>query len=220
LTKEFCIRYTKDECLNLPGKEIIIETIDNPGHIERPSELQLETVTTQLVEAVDYKASNCREIIDKYIKEAKNGKITLWLPFKSIGYNIMDIISDLNPIFINGDVGAYDRHNMLNSFRKDDSIKAAVLITRACREGITIINTNTVIYLGGSFDLADLQQLQDRVYRIGQDTKCKIVIVKLENSIDDHIDYNLDDKIDLSTTVQNDKQINYNKIAEIMEGIE
>jgi SNF2 family DNA or RNA helicase len=83
------------------------------------------------------------------------------------------------PTIVTGD-NTNDIGNILDSFSKDKSINPLIAMIQTMATGVTILAANTVIFLNPPWRSVDHQQAQDRVYRIGQDTKVQIFNFSLD----------------------------------------
>ena len=74
----------------------------------------------------------------------------------------------------------------------------------AAREGLTLTQARTAIYLDRTFKLVDFLQSQDRIHRLSQDNACEIVILNAQGTIDEFIDFSLAQKHRLAKYTQRD----------------
>ncbi len=81
----------------------------------------------------------------------------------------------------------------------------------AAREGLTLTEARTAIYLDRTFNLVDFLQSQDRIHRMSQEHPCQIVLLVAENTIDEFIDFSLSQKHRLAKYTQADT----NEISEV-----
>jgi SNF2 family DNA or RNA helicase len=74
----------------------------------------------------------------------------------------------------------------------------------AAREGLTLTQARTAIYLDRTFNLVDFLQSQDRIHRLSQENACEIVILNAQGTIDEFIDFSLAQKHRLAKYTQRD----------------
>jgi SNF2 family DNA or RNA helicase len=74
----------------------------------------------------------------------------------------------------------------------------------AAREGLTLTEARTAVYLDRTFNLVDFLQSQDRIHRLSQEHPCQIVLLIAENTVDEFIDFSLSQKHRLARYTQAD----------------
>jgi SNF2 family DNA or RNA helicase len=74
----------------------------------------------------------------------------------------------------------------------------------AAREGLTLTEARTAIYLDRTFNLVDYMQSQDRIHRLSQVRDCEIVIIVATDTVDEYIDFSLEQKLRLARFAQGD----------------
>jgi SNF2 family DNA or RNA helicase len=74
----------------------------------------------------------------------------------------------------------------------------------AAREGLTLTEANVAIYLDRTFNLVDYLQSQDRIHRISQKRDCTIYLLVAEGTIDEFVDFSLEQKSRLARFTQSD----------------
>ena len=77
-------------------------------------------------------------------------------------------------------------------------------LAAAAREGLTLTEANVAIYLDRTFNLVDYLQSQDRIHRISQTRACEIVLLLAAGTIDEFIDFSLEQKTRLARYTQLD----------------
>lgn len=76
----------------------------------------------------------------------------------------------------------------------------------AAREGLTLTEATVAIYLDRTFNLVDYLQSQDRIHRISQTRDCEIVLLIASNTVDEFVDFSLEQKHRLARYTQSDTE--------------
>lgn len=84
-----------------------------------------------------------------------------------------------------GGVSNTERTDIVERFQTDPQAKILVCSTRAGGVGITLTASNTVLVCELDWNPAALDQAEDRVNRIGQDSHCDIYYMLGDDSVDD-----------------------------------
>lgn len=116
---------------------------------------------------------------------------------------------NLNPVLINGS-NSRDAKMILDKFKKDKTLNPLVCSVQVMGAGHTIIEANTVIFVGKPWRQAMVSQAEDRVWRIGQDASVvNIISVMLDT----------DGVPNLSTHLEDIVQWSKEQFDEIVSGI-
>ena len=105
---------------------------------------------------------------------------------------------------LHGELDSQSRDEAIAAFRRDKTVRLMVANPAAAREGLTLTEANTAIYLDRTFNLVDFLQSQDRIHRMSQLNPCEIVLLIAENTIDEFIDFSLAQKHRLARYTQGD----------------
>lgn len=108
------------------------------------------------------------------------------------------------PVTIHGAISGPERDASVHAFKSDPQVRLMIANPAAAREGLTLTQANLAIYLDRTFNLVDYIQSQDRIHRISQTKECEIVLLLAENTIDEFIDFCLEQKSRLARYVQQD----------------
>jgi len=71
-------------------------------------------------------------------------------------------------------------NDILDKFRKDRSVRVLVATIQTLATGVTLTEANTVVFCNMPYRSADREQAENRVWRIGQDTECEIIQLRLD----------------------------------------
>lgn len=96
------------------------------------------------------------------------------------------------------------RDRAIKAFKGDPSVRLLVANPAAAREGLTLTEANVAVYLDRTFNLVDYLQSQDRIHRISQTKPCEIVLLIAKDTVDEFIDFSLEQKHRLAKFAQSD----------------
>ena len=82
----------------------------------------------------------------------------------------------------------------VKAFKTDSATRILIANPAAAREGLTLTEANMAIYVDRTFNLVDYLQSQDRIHRISQTRDCEIVLLIAQNTVDEFIDFTLEQK--------------------------
>jgi SWI/SNF-related matrix-associated actin-dependent regulator of chromatin subfamily A-like protein 1 len=143
------------------------------------------------------------QLLAGYLREEQQ-KVLLWSSFVgNIGY-LMGRYAHWHPVCIHGEVDAAGRDAAVHAFKNDPATRLLIANPAAAREGLTLTEANVAIYVDRTFNLVDYLQSQDRIHRISQTRPCEILVLIGAGTIDELIDYTLDQKARLAKYTQSD----------------
>ncbi len=131
-------------------------------------------------------------------------KAIVWTSFVA---NIPTLVSrypDLRPVALHGEMDGPARDSAIEAFRTDSSVRLLVANPAAAREGLTLTEARTAIYIDRTFSLVDFLQSQDRIHRLSQRRPCEIALLLAESTVDEFIDFSLAQKHRLARYTQGD----------------
>lgn len=131
-------------------------------------------------------------------------KAIIWTSFVDNIPTLQERYSHLNPVSIHGNMTGDEKQRSVKAFRRDPAVRLLVANPAAAREGLTLTEANTAIYLDRTFNLVDYLQSQDRIHRISQTRPCNIILLIAEGAIDEFVDFSLEQKHRLARYAQND----------------
>lgn len=222
------IRYTKDECLDLPPMVYVKRVaeltrqqtkyynllrdrliMDAGGQqvsaanaaIAMTKLLQIScgAVYTDTKETLEFDITHRYKVLREVIDESSK-KVLVFVPFR----HVIDILVDkleaegITTAIIRGDVPAPKRTEIFRRFQNNDDPRVLVIQPQAAAHGITLTAANTVVWWGPTSSLETYLQANARVHRTGQDHKC--TVVQLQGStIEKRVYAMLDNKINIHT---------------------
>lgn len=131
-------------------------------------------------------------------------KAIVWTSFVPHIDGLKERYAQHRPVAIYGEMTTEERDQAVNAFREDDDVRLMIANPAAAREGLTLTEANLAIYLDRTFNLVDYLQSQDRIHRISQTEACEIVLLIGQETVDEFIDFSLEQKRRLAQFVQSD----------------
>jgi SWI/SNF-related matrix-associated actin-dependent regulator 1 of chromatin subfamily A len=178
---------------------------------------QAENILTRLIRLAQLASnprlidSSYREVpakflsIDAILKDCLNeSKAIIWTSFVDNIQALEARFFELNPVCIHGGMTAEEKQKSVKAFRTDPDVRLLVANPAAAREGLTLTEANTAIYLDRTFNLVDYLQSQDRIHRLSQTRPCSIILLTAEGTIDEFVDFCLEQKHRLARYAQSD----------------
>jgi SNF2 family DNA or RNA helicase len=222
------IRFTKEECLDLPDMIYTKRTVEmtrqqKKYYNELRNKLVVQTGGEQITavnaavemnkllqiasgaiytddgEALEFDIKHRYKVLREVIDESSK-KVLVFVPFKHvIDVLTSKLVQDGIPTeIIRGDVSVNKRTDIFKRFQETDSPQVLVIQPQAAAHGITLTAANTVVWWGPTSSLETYAQANARVHRAGQDHKC--TVVQLEgSSIEKRVYSLLDNRIDVHT---------------------
>jgi SNF2 family DNA or RNA helicase len=180
---------------------------------------QAENILTRLIRLAQL-ASNPALIDSAYIEEPAKfllldsllteglqdpaDKVIVWTSFVDNISTLKKRYGRLNPVCIHGGMDSDSKQRSVKAFRRDPSVRLLIANPAAAREGLTLTEASTAIYVDRTFNLVDFLQSQDRIHRLSQKRPCNILLLMAEGTIDEFVDFSLEQKHRLARYTQND----------------
>jgi SNF2 family DNA or RNA helicase len=142
-------------------------------------------------------------LLKKYLANPER-KVIVWTSFVENIRGLARRFKKYHPVVIYGEMDNVSRDKSVRAFRGDPEIRLLIANPAAAREGLTLTEANVAIYLDRTFNLVDYLQSQDRIHRISQAKPCEIVLLIARNTIDEFIDFSLEQKHRLARFAQSD----------------
>ena len=121
-------------------------------------------------------------------------KVLIWTSFVENINALRQRYGCWNPVCIHGAIRNEERDAAVKAFKTDPDTRILIANPAAAREGLTLTEANLAIYLDRTFNLVDYLQSQDRIHRISQARDCEIVLLIAQNTVDEFIDFTLEQK--------------------------
>jgi SNF2 family DNA or RNA helicase len=224
------IRYTKDECLDLPemtyvkrkveltkqqeryynmlkNKMVVqaageeITSVNAAVNMNKLLQISCGAVYSDTGEVLEFDISKRYAVLREVIDEASQ-KVLIFVPFK----HVISILADrlnaegISTEVISGDVSAAKRTDIFKRFQEQPDPRVMVIQPQAAAHGVTLTAANTVVWWGPTSSLETYAQANARVHRSGQ--RHPSTVVQLAGSgVERHIYNLLDNKIDVHTKI-------------------
>ena len=222
------IRYTKEECLDLPDMTYVtrevplsaqqnkfyetirknmmavaageeITTVNAAANLNKLLQLSCGAVYSDSGEIVAFDAKNRMDALLEVIEEASH-KVIVFAPFKHAIEIVAEQMSK-NKIpaeIIHGGISATKRTEIFSKFQTEDNPKVLVIQPQAAAHGVTLHAANVVVWWGPITSIETYLQANARVHRAGQRNPC--TVVHLQGSpVEKRVYKMLSEKVDIHT---------------------
>ena len=224
------IRFTKDECLDLPemtymNREVVltkqqakfynlmknrmvmeaageeITAVNAAVNLSKLLQISCGAVYSDTGEVVEFDIKNRYAVLKEVIDEANN-KVLVFVPFKhAIDLITAKLRDDGIPTeIIRGDVSATKRTDIFKRFQETPKPRVLVIQPQAAAHGVTLTAADTVVWWGPTSSLETYAQANARVHRAGQHHPSTVIRLMGSNA-EKHVYRMLDTKIDVHTKI-------------------
>ena len=226
------IRFTKEECLDLPdmvyAKRFVEMTPQQKKYYETLRKqmvmqvagedvtaanaaiglnklLQISTgaLYTDEGDTIQFDIKNRYQVLKEVIDESSQ-KVLVFVPFR----HTIDLLSEklqqdnVTSEIIRGDVSAPNRTEIFRRFQSGRDPRVLIIQPQAAAHGVTLTAANTVVWWGPTSSLETYAQANARVHRSGQKHKCTVIQLAGSNA-EKRIYRLLDDRINIHTEMIN-----------------
>ena len=132
------------------------------------------------------------EIVEGII--GQNEKVIIWTSFTGNVRSIRNRLKRHGSQMLFGEQSIDERSRVIEKFLEDPECKVLVANPSAAKEGLTLTSANNALYIDRTFKMDDYLQSQDRIHRIGQTKRCRIVKLIATGTIDEYTDEILEKK--------------------------
>jgi SNF2 family DNA or RNA helicase len=226
------IRFTKDECLDLPDmtytkrfvemtsqqkkyyetlrKKMVMEvageevTAANAAiGLSKLLQISAGAIYTDDGDTVQFDIKSRYQALKEVIDESSQ-KVLIFVPFKhTIDLLVEKLTSDgISSAVIRGDVSAPKRTEIFTRFQSEPDPEVLVIQPQAAAHGVTLTAANTVVWWGPTSSLETYAQANARVHRSGQKHKCTVIQLA-GSSAEKRIYRMLDERINIHTEMIN-----------------
>lgn len=199
------IRYTKEECLDLPDMtyttrdvpltaqqekyyEIIrknmlavaageeITTVNAAANLNKLLQLSCGAVYSDSGEIVQFDASNRIEALKEVIDECSH-KVLVFVPYRHAIEIVAEALnkSGIPAEIINGAVSAQNRTDIFARFQTEKNPRVLVIQPQSAAHGVTLTAANLVVWFSPITSVETYLQANARVHRAGQRNPCTVV---------------------------------------------
>lgn len=134
-------------------------------------------------------------------------KLIIWTSFVGNITVLIKRFNHLRPVPLYGDMDSKSRDAAISAFKGNSEVRLLIANPAAAREGLTLTQARTAIYLDRTFNLVDFLQSQDRIHRLSQTQACEIILLVAQHTIDEFIDFTLSQKHRLARYTQKDTHV-------------
>jgi len=222
------IRFTKEQCLDLPEMTYVKREVDLTAQQKKYYEilrkqmmatadgeqitsanaavnmnklLQIScgAVYTDTGETIEFDVQNRYKVLREVIDESSQ-KILIFVPFKHVISILKEKLTKdgITSAVINGEVSAQKRTAIFKQFQETNDPRVLIIQPQAAAHGVTLTAANTIVWWGPTSSLETYAQANARVHRSGQKHPC--TVVQLQGSkVEKHIYKMLDQRINVHT---------------------
>lgn len=199
------IRFTKEQCLDLPDMTYVtrdvpltkqqmqyyehirkhmstiaageeITTVNAAANLNKLLQLSCGAVYSDSGEVVSFDASNRVEALKEVIDEASH-KVIVFVPYRHAIHLVNEELtkSGYSCEIVNGEVSVNKRTDIFNRFQTQSDPKVLIIQPQAASHGVTLHAANVVIYWSPVMSVETYLQANARVHRAGQRNPCTVV---------------------------------------------
>ena len=224
------IRFTKDECLDLPEMTYVtrevtltkqqqkfytlmknrmvmeaageeITAVNAAVNLSKLLQISCGAVYSDTKEVVEFDIKNRYAVLKEVIDEANN-KVLVFVPFKhAIDLITAKLLEDgITAEVIRGDVPVNRRTDIFKRFQETPNPRVLVIQPQSAAHGVTLTAADTVVWWGPTSSLETYAQANARVHRAGQ-RHPSVVIRLIGSNAEKHVYRMLDTKNDVHTKI-------------------
>lgn len=219
------IRFTKDECLDLPEmtyvtreveltpqqrkyydllrKKLVLQTageqitaVNAAVGLSKLLQISCGAVYSDSGETLEFDIKNRYKVLREAIDETQQ-KILIFVPFK----HTIELLSEklqadgFSTAIISGDVPATKRAEIFKSFQETPNPRVLIIQPQAAAHGVTLTAADTVVWWGPTPSLETYAQANARAHRAGQ--RHPVTVIRLQGSnAEKHLYKMLDNRIE------------------------
>jgi SNF2 family DNA or RNA helicase len=204
------IRFTKDQCLDLPDllyteREVPLTTqqikyyeklrkvmamqaageevtaVNAAAKLNKLLQIACGAVYSDTGEVVSFDSANRMSVLKEVIEESSH-KVLVFVPFRHTIEILYEALrkDGITVEVIHGGVSAGRRTDIFKRFQETDDPRVLVIQPQAASHGVTLHAANTVVWWAPITSYETYAQANARVHRAGQRNKC--LVVKLQGS--------------------------------------
>ena len=176
------LRRTKDEVLDLPGKNRIDRRVIVPSGLANRGFKDIGELSKLRGQLAAAKASATIEAV-KDVLEAED-KVVVFSGYIKVLDDLQKALTkaEIGWVRVDGSVTGAARQRAVKAFQTDPSVRVFIGQIVAAGEGITLTKARTVIFNDYALVPATHSQAEDRIYRIGQTASQPVSIVYMESN--------------------------------------
>lgn len=222
------IRFTKEECLDLPEMTYVKREVELTAQqkkyyaylrdqlvavaageqisaanaavsMNKLLQISCGAVYTDSGETVEFDINNRYKVLQEVIAESSQ-KVLIFVPFKHVIHILAEKLSadGITTAIINGEVSAQKRTEIFKQFQTTPDPRVLIIQPQAAAHGVTLTAANTIVWWGPTSSLETYAQANARVHRSGQNHPCTVVQL-VGSKVEKHIYKMLDQRINIHT---------------------
>ena len=224
------IRFTKDECLDLPEMTYVkrdveltpqqkkyynllktrmimqaageeVTSVNAAVNMNKLLQISCGAVYSDTGEVVEFDIKHRYKVLREVIDESSQ-KVLVFVPFKHVISILTDRLNDEGIVteVISGEVSATKRADIFKRFQEDPTTRVLVIQPQSAAHGVTLTAANTVVWWGPTSSLETYAQANARVHRSGQ--RHPSTVVQLAGStVEKRVYAMLDNKLDVHSKI-------------------
>lgn len=224
------IRFTKEECLDLPDMTYVtreiplttqqkkyyeeirkhmvtvaageeITTVNAAANLNKLLQLSGGAVYSDSGDVISFDASNRLQALKEVIDEASH-KVIVFVPYRHAIQIVHEELtkSGYTNEVISGAIPVSKRTEIFNQFQTEENPKVLVIQPQAASHGVTLHAANVVVYWSPVMSVETYLQANARVHRAGQRNPCTVVHLQ-GSSVEKRMYSMLEAKVDIHTRV-------------------
>ncbi|HEY1938769.1 MAG TPA: DEAD/DEAH box helicase [Candidatus Angelobacter sp.] len=142
-------------------------------------------------------------LLPVYLRDPSD-KAIVWTSFVGNIPALKERFAEFNPVCLHGEMDGTSRDKAVSAFKRHPDVRLLIANPAAAREGLTLTQARTAIYVDRTFNLVDFLQSQDRIHRLSQSKPCEILLLTGEGTSDEFIDFSISQKHRLARYTQRD----------------
>jgi SNF2 family DNA or RNA helicase len=205
------IRFTKEECLDLPEltyqtrdvpltaqqekyyeklrKEMLVRaageeitTLNAAANLNKLLQLSGGAVYSDTGEVIQFDASNRLRVLKEVIDESSH-KVLVFVPFKHAINIIHESLTKdgYTAEIISGEVPVNKRTEIFKKFQETPNPRVLIIQPQAASHGVTLHAANTIVWWGPITSYETYAQANARVHRSGQKNPCTVIRLRGSN---------------------------------------
>lgn len=224
------IRFTKEECLDLPPLTYVKRKVDLTPQQNKYYK-ELKNKATMAADGEEVTAANAAIVMNKLLQisagavysdngesllfdiknrysvlretiDESSQKVLVFVPFKHVIKTLSEKLANdgYTNEIISGGVAVKKRTEIFKRFQTESDPKVLIIQPQAAAHGVTLTAANTVVWWGPTSSLEIYAQANARVHRSGQ--KHPSTVVQLQGSyVEQHVYQLLDNRIDVHSKI-------------------
>jgi len=196
LVSKRMLRITKDMAkLQLPSKSYQIISLDLPLD-KREKEYKLQDLKgkstplglvglSEILQAQGLKKVKPAVAHIKDVLEHEQ-KLIVFAYHKAVVAELKEQLKDFGVVELVGSTNMKARQEAVDRFQKDPGVRIFLGNTEACKTGLTLTAANRAVFVESSWSPKDIDQMVDRMHRIGQSKPVLAQFLTTHQSIDEY----------------------------------